>query len=126
MCRSAVVQPPCAFLNLFRGGGGASAAAKQQSAQQAAAVQRLLSAVEGAERGLSTSKQQRQEVLAAAAELAELGSSSTTTSPGQLSATWRLLWTTEKETLFILEKAGLFGTAAGEVYQVRHDLQRAV
>ncbi len=36
-----------------------------------------------------------------------------------LSATWRLLWTTEKETLFILKNAGFFGTAAGEVFQVR-------
>ncbi|CAL8472039.1 g11581 [Coccomyxa elongata] len=35
-----------------------------------------------------------------------------------LSATWRLLWTTEKETLFILKNAGWFGTEAGEVFQV--------
>lgn len=31
----------------------------------------------------------------------------------------RLLWTTEKETLWILKNAGLFGTAAGDVYQAR-------
>jgi hypothetical protein len=30
----------------------------------------------------------------------------------------QLLWTTEKETLFIIKNAGLFGTKAGEVYQV--------
>lgn len=30
----------------------------------------------------------------------------------------QLLWTTEKETLFIVKNAGLFGTKAGEVYQV--------
>nr|KYP54477.1 hypothetical protein KK1_000665 [Cajanus cajan] len=35
-----------------------------------------------------------------------------------LSATWRLLWTTEKEQLFIIEKAPLFGTRAGDVLQV--------
>lgn len=29
----------------------------------------------------------------------------------------QLLWTTEKETLFIVKNAGLFGTKAGEVYQ---------
>jgi len=40
------------------------------------------------------------------------------TTDASLSATWKLLWTTEKETLFIVEKAGLFGTEAGEVYQV--------
>lgn len=28
------------------------------------------------------------------------------------------MWTTEKETLFILQWAGLFGTTAGEVWQV--------
>jgi hypothetical protein len=31
----------------------------------------------------------------------------------------QLLWTTEKETLFIVMNAGLFGTKAGEVYQAR-------
>jgi len=36
-----------------------------------------------------------------------------------VSATWRLVWTTEKETLWIIQNAGLFGTKAGEVYQVR-------
>jgi hypothetical protein len=35
------------------------------------------------------------------------------------SGTWRLVWTTEKETLWIIKNAGLFGTKAGEVYQVR-------
>ncbi|KAK9804798.1 hypothetical protein WJX72_006110 [[Myrmecia] bisecta] len=48
--------------------------------------------------------------------LVELGKGDTTTGSG-LSACWKLLWTTEKETLFILKKAGLFGTKAGEVYQ---------
>lgn len=37
---------------------------------------------------------------------------------GNVSSTWKLLWTTEKETLFLLEKAGLFGTRAGDVFQV--------
>ncbi|CAF1712551.1 unnamed protein product [Brassica napus] len=31
---------------------------------------------------------------------------------------WSLLWTTEKEQLFIIEKAGIVGTRAGEVLQV--------
>jgi hypothetical protein len=42
-----------------------------------------------------------------------------TTTDNNLSATWKLVWTTEKETLFILKNAGWFGTKAGEVYQVR-------
>lgn len=45
-------------------------------------------------------------------------SNSVTTDSELLSATWRLLWTTEKETQFILKNAGLFGTCAGDVYQV--------
>jgi hypothetical protein len=36
----------------------------------------------------------------------------------KLSSTWKLLWTTEKETLFILKNARFFGTNAGNVYQV--------
>ena len=42
----------------------------------------------------------------------------TVTTGDSLSATWRLLWTTEKEQLFIIEKAPLFGTQAGDVLQV--------
>lgn len=40
------------------------------------------------------------------------------TTGDSLSATWRLLWTTEKEQLFIIEKAYLFGTQTGDVLQV--------
>ncbi|KAL4429336.1 hypothetical protein ABPG77_005110 [Micractinium sp. CCAP 211/92] len=86
--------------------------------REEAAVSRLLIAVEGSERGLSGDEQQRAEIMAAIEELKELGSGSTTTGAAELSATWRLLWTTEKETLFILQRAGLFGTQAGDVYQV--------
>lgn len=49
--------------------------------------------------------------------MAVLGQDTVTTSDS-LSATWRLLWTTEKEQLFIIEKAPLFGTQAGDVLQV--------
>lgn len=38
-----------------------------------------------------------------------------------LSANWRLLFTSEQETLFILQNARLFGTEAGEVIQVVDD-----
>ncbi|CBI16618.3 unnamed protein product, partial [Vitis vinifera] len=49
--------------------------------------------------------------------MAVLGQDTVTTGDS-LSATWRLLWTTEKEQLFIIEKAPLFGTQAGDVLQV--------
>ncbi|MEW5311777.1 MAG: hypothetical protein WDW38_003463 [Sanguina aurantia] len=58
------------------------------------------------------------EAISSAVEaLQELCVNDTTTS-ASLSATWRLVWTSEKETLFILSNAGVFGTEAGEVYQV--------
>ena len=55
-------------------------------------MERLLSSIEGADRGLGNSAEQREAVLAAAAELAELGRGATTTG-SDLSATWKLLWT---------------------------------
>ena len=72
-------------------------------------------------RGLTTSKEAKDSILACVDGLAAAGSGSLYTSPSSLSSTWRLLWTTEKETLFILERAGLFGTSAGDVYQVMHE-----
>lgn len=59
----------------------------------------------------------RDAIVNAIEAMAVIGRSSVTTGDS-LSATWRLLWTTEKEQLFIIEKAGLFGTRAGEVLQV--------
>ncbi|PKI42025.1 hypothetical protein CRG98_037587 [Punica granatum] len=50
--------------------------------------------------------------------MAALGRDTVTTDGSLLSATWRLLWTTEKEQLFIIENARWFGTAAGDVLQV--------
>ncbi|GFY81154.1 plastid-lipid associated protein PAP [Actinidia rufa] len=49
--------------------------------------------------------------------MADLGRDNVTTDQS-LSATWRLLWTTEKEQLFIIKNAFLFGTRAGDVLQV--------
>jgi len=82
------------------------------------AVERLRSLVSPTSRGLKTSKEAKDSILACVDELSIYGSKSHNTSPSSLSATWRLLWTTERETLFILDRAGLFGTSAGEVYQV--------
>ncbi|PRW59761.1 cytochrome P450 [Chlorella sorokiniana] len=114
--RRAVVQPR-ALLSFFRGGSPKSQQDGSSKAQQAA-VDRLLSSIEPCQRGLSATQEQQAAVLDAVAALGDLGSGSTTTDADKLSATWKLLWTTEKETLWILKNAGLFGTAAGDVFQV--------
>ena len=46
-----------------------------------------------------------------------MGKGTVTTGP-QLSGTWRMLWTTEKEQLFIIKNANVFGTETGDVLQV--------
>ncbi|CAM8923875.1 unnamed protein product [Rhodiola kirilowii] len=81
--------------------------------------QRLLALISDEERGVKTLKNatKRSEIIAAIDEITELGKGTVTTGDS-LSATWRLLWTTEKEQLFIIEKAGVFGTRAGDVLQV--------
>lgn len=42
----------------------------------------------------------------------------TVSDAARLSGTWRLLWTTEREQLFIVQNAPVFRTAAGDVLQV--------
>ncbi|CAL5220831.1 g2911 [Coccomyxa viridis] len=61
---------------------------------------------------------QKADILAAVEELVEAGAGTGTASSQNINATWKLLWTTEKETLFILKQARWFGTEAGDVYQV--------
>eukprot|EP00850_Spirogloea_muscicola_P013697 SM000094S24714 [mRNA] locus=s94:307657:309735:- [translate_table: standard] len=103
----------------------ASSASPARSASAGAASQArlvkddLLAAIAGSERGVRTcTAQERGAVLRPVEALAALGAEAVTTGPG-LSATWRLLWTTERETLFILRRAaGWFGTRAGDVLQV--------
>lgn len=80
------------------------------------AVDDILSAVESTERGCNTSRSSRAKIDAALGVLEGAGDS--TSFNKTLSATWKLLWTTEKETLFILKNAGLFRTTAGDVFQV--------
>uniref|UniRef100_A0A7N1A814 Plastid lipid-associated protein/fibrillin conserved domain-containing protein n=2 Tax=Kalanchoe fedtschenkoi TaxID=63787 RepID=A0A7N1A814_KALFE len=81
--------------------------------------QRLLTLISDEDRGVKTLKNaaKRSEITAAIDDISELGKGTVTTGDS-LSATWRLLWTTEKEQLFIIEKAGIFGTRAGDVLQV--------
>ncbi|KAJ8748919.1 hypothetical protein K2173_013354 [Erythroxylum novogranatense] len=89
------------------------------AAQSQSAKQNLLTLISDQYRGLKTQKDpiKRASIIRAIDELAELGKGTITTD-ASLSATWRLLWTTEKEQLFIVEKAPLFGTKAGDVLQV--------
>ena len=68
---------------------------RAQTQSNASAVHDLLTAIRGTERGVSTTGAQRQAILTATAALTELGRGSTTTCD-TLSATWKLLWTTEK------------------------------
>ncbi|KAG2425817.1 hypothetical protein HXX76_013442 [Chlamydomonas incerta] len=102
--------------------GGASvrscvARAQASKANVATVKGGLLSLVGNTSRGVSTSPSDLKAIQEAVAELKAAGAGATTTGPQQ-SGTWELLWTSEKETLFILERAPLFGTKAGDVYQV--------
>ncbi|XVE73907.1 hypothetical protein DITRI_Ditri11bG0156200 [Diplodiscus trichospermus] len=83
------------------------------------AKQDLLNLISDQDRGLKTQKdpEKRDAIVKAIDAMAILGRNAVTTGDS-LSATWRLLWTTEKEQLFIIEKAYLFGTQAGDVLQV--------
>ena len=68
---------------------------KVRGSQSVAAETRLLNAIKSTERGLKTPPSSRQDILQAVNELEEIGKGIPTTGTG-LSATWRLLWTTEK------------------------------
>ena len=87
-----------------------------------ALVSDLMELTEPTSRGLEGSSQAASAVSSIVDNLATLNRDIVTTSSHgarALSGTWRLVWTTEKETLFILRNAGLFGTTqAGEVFQV--------
>ncbi|XP_024932545.2 probable plastid-lipid-associated protein 11, chloroplastic isoform X2 [Ziziphus jujuba] len=89
------------------------------TAQSKLAKHELLNLISDQDRGLKTQKNpaKRDSIINAIDALADLGSDTVTTGTS-LSATWRLLWTTEKEQLFIIENAHLFGTQVGEVLQV--------
>jgi hypothetical protein len=89
------------------------------TAQAQTAKRHLLSLIADQDRGIKTQKDpaRRASIVEAIDAMAVLGRDTVTTG-GSLSATWRLLWTTEKEQLFIVENARLFGTQAGDVLQV--------
>ena len=75
----------------------------------------LLDLIADQERGVRTEK--RSKIIEVIDELAEYGKTTVTTN-SSLSGTWRMLWTTEKEQLFIIKNANIFGTKTGDVLQV--------
>ncbi|THF94522.1 hypothetical protein TEA_016454 [Camellia sinensis var. sinensis] len=87
--------------------------------QSLSAKQNLLDLISDQDRGLKTQTDPSKlsEIIKVIDSMAVLGTDKVTTGPS-LSATWRLLWTTEKEQLFIIKNAFLFGTRAGDVLQV--------
>ncbi|XP_030966095.1 probable plastid-lipid-associated protein 11, chloroplastic [Quercus lobata] len=96
-----------------------SSSSSSLTAQSQSAKRHLLSLISDQDRGLKTQLDppKRASIVEAIDALAVLGRDTVTTG-GSLSATWRMLWTTEKEQLFIVENVRLFGTAAGDVLQV--------
>ncbi|KAL0007714.1 hypothetical protein SO802_009216 [Lithocarpus litseifolius] len=90
------------------------------TAQSQSAKRHLLYLISDQDRGLKTQRDppKRASIVEAIDALALLGGRDAVTTGASLSATWRMLWTTEKEQLFIVENARLFGTAAGDVLQV--------
>lgn len=81
------------------------------------ALDDLLDLISETDRGNKTSKSQRAEIERIVDEIT-FDEEVVTTTPQLLSAPWRLLWTSEKETLFIAKYAGLFGTEAGDILQI--------
>ncbi|KAF3780624.1 putative plastid-lipid-associated protein 11 [Nymphaea thermarum] len=79
----------------------------------------LLGLIADQERGIRTigDESKRAQIVRAIDALGDEGKDTVTTGPS-LSGTWRMLWTTEKEQLFIIRNARLFGTLAGDVLQV--------
>lgn len=70
------------------------------------------------DRGITSSKAQRAEIEAAIDDLASFAPE-ITTSDRLLSGTWRLVWTSERETRFLMEKGLAFVGPTGDVLQAR-------
>ncbi|OMO96130.1 hypothetical protein CCACVL1_05066 [Corchorus capsularis] len=89
------------------------------SAQPQSAKQDLLDLISDQERGLKTQKDARKrDAIIKSIDAMAIHGRDTVTTDDSLSATWRLLWTTEKKQLFVMENAHLFGAQAGDVLQV--------
>ncbi|KAJ9558041.1 hypothetical protein OSB04_012655 [Centaurea solstitialis] len=83
------------------------------------AKSRLLDLISDQNRGLATQSDSRKlSQITDAIDAIAVTNRDQITTDAALSGTWRLLWTTEKEQLFIIKNAGFFGTKAGDVLQV--------
>ncbi|KAL0425800.1 UNVERIFIED_CONTAM: putative plastid-lipid-associated protein 11, chloroplastic [Sesamum radiatum] len=91
----------------------------QSQSPSLAAKRHLLRLIADQDRGIKTQSdpQKLSQIIDAIDSLAAIGRGAVTTDKS-LSATWRMLWTTEKEQLFIIKNAPIFGTSAGDVLQV--------
>lgn len=113
----------CVFLpaisNIAHSSRSSSATVIRSSLTAVSAKRHLLNLISDQERGLKTQSnpQKLSQIVDAIDSLAAIGRGTVTTDKS-LSATWRLLWTTEKEQLFIIKNAPFFGSAAGDVLQV--------
>ncbi|KAI3844273.1 hypothetical protein MKW92_023020 [Papaver armeniacum] len=118
--KAAVNTPfPLCCLNNFN---PTSSSTTQTAAEEALLAKNdLLDLIADEERGVKTQENplKRMQIIKAIEALRVAGKNSTTTSAASLSDTWRMLWTTEKEQLFIIKNAYLFGgTQAGDILQV--------
>lgn len=80
-------------------------------------ISELMQVVQETDRGMKVDSEQRRKIEECVRRLEELQEGVETTGI-EMSATWKMLWTTEKETLFILKNAHFFNKTPGEVYQV--------
>ncbi|KAL7102037.1 hypothetical protein ACP275_08G094500 [Erythranthe tilingii] len=89
---------------------------QSQSPSSVAAKRHLLRLVSDQDRGIKTQSdpQKLSQIVEAIDSLAAVGRGTVTTDRS-LSATWRLLWTTEKEQLFIVKNASFFGSMSSRV-----------
>ncbi|MCL7023401.1 hypothetical protein MKW94_024378 [Papaver nudicaule] len=120
--KAAVSTPfPLCCLNNFDSSSSSGSATQTAAEEALLAKKNLLDLIADEERGVKTQENplKRMQIIKAIEAMRVIGKNTTTTSSALLSDTWRMLWTTEKEQLFIIKNAYLFGnTRAGDVLQV--------
>ncbi|KAI3681528.1 hypothetical protein L6452_36327 [Arctium lappa] len=106
-------QPPKSFSKTL------IARSSLSSQSLSSAKSHLLDLISDQNRGLATQSDRRKlSQITDAIDSISLINRDQLTTNASLSGTWRLLWTTEKEQLFIIKNASFFGTKAGDVLQV--------
>ncbi|XP_071698704.1 probable plastid-lipid-associated protein 11, chloroplastic isoform X2 [Rutidosis leptorrhynchoides] len=96
-----------------------SLTSQSQPQSLSSAKSNLLNLISDQNRGITTqSDPQKLSQITDAIDTIALINRDQITTNDSLSGTWRLLWTTEKEQLFIIKNASFFGTKAGDVLQV--------